>query len=537
MKFDDLIVEYLGEFGRYQRVQFCLVVLPTLFCALHSLSWTFIAPNVSHRCRLPTDIGEHPIYDIGPSELLTGCDSGNSSNCVYQTCTLKNNQTCQNGYVYSDYSRYTALERWDLICDRHILKPVVQSAYYLGQFLGSLVFGFLGDRYGRKKIFLTAIGIQFFSGIGMSLAPTWYLFALFRVGSGFAHPGIFMTAVILGMELIGPSIRSLASVISGALFSCGQVFLGLAAYFIADYQHLQMTITLPAVLFVTYIWLIPESARWLVSQRRYKEADKILRRAARQNGKHLPETWWEQLEVDSNAGSESRGTEKRNFTDLFRTPRIRCRTFVLFYVWPVVSMAYYGMSMKPDILGNNPYVNFIAGGIFEIPASVFMFLTVDRLGRKPLLIGGLTTAGLTLLSNMFISEAVFAWAPTIQFLLSKASMTLTYSTLYAYTPELFPTEIRNMAVGGCSMMARIGASSASFMVMYLVEIYGRQSITIPFSTTLILAALTVFLVLPETAGAALPETITHLEAPKNVSLRTDDNDKSIPLVEKSPSTD
>ncbi len=49
MKFDELLFTHLGEFGRYQRVQFLLVCLPTIFTAMHALSWTFTAAHVDYR--------------------------------------------------------------------------------------------------------------------------------------------------------------------------------------------------------------------------------------------------------------------------------------------------------------------------------------------------------------------------------------------------------------------------------------------------------------------------------------------------------
>uniref|UniRef100_A0AC34FYG8 Major facilitator superfamily (MFS) profile domain-containing protein n=1 Tax=Panagrolaimus sp. ES5 TaxID=591445 RepID=A0AC34FYG8_9BILA len=475
MKFDDIVTQYLGEFGRYQKIQFILVVIPTIFCAFHSLSWTFTAPNIAHRCRLESEATLlRPRYQIGPNLLLNGCENQTETGqCSYKSCSFSDGTACKFGYAYADTLRYTAVERWDLVCDKHVLKPIVQTSYYIGQLFGSLIFGFLGDRYGRKKIFLSAIAIQFISGIGMSLANGWYLFAFFRMWAGFAHPGIFMTSVILGMELIGSSYRSLASIFAGALFSIGQAILGTVAYFVTDYRM-----------------LIPESARWLVSQRRYEEADKILRMVARRNGRNMPEKWWDELEIDVDMASPSR-KRKKNFLDLLKTPKARVRTLVMFFCWPVVSMAYYGMSMKPDLLGTDPYVNFIA----EIPATIFMFFTVDKLGRRPLLCGGLILAGLTLFSNVFVSENTWEAIPMIQFLLSKASLTLCYAVIYAYTPELFPTEIRNMAVGGCSMMARFGAS-----------------------------ALLVALTLPETANHAMLETVKELEGNRS------NDEKMIPLT-------
>lgn len=76
-------------------------------------------------------------------------------------------------------------------------------------------------------------------------------------------------------------------------FALGQAILGTIAFFIRDYRFLQLAIAAPALVFLSYWWLVPESARWLISQKRYTEADVILRKAAKANKKELPECWWE----------------------------------------------------------------------------------------------------------------------------------------------------------------------------------------------------------------------------------------------------
>jgi hypothetical protein len=87
-----------------------------------------------------------------------------------------------------------------------------------------------------------------------------------------------------------------------------------------------------------------------MSQKRYEDADKVMRTAARFNGKQLPDKWWEEIDDFAHPNEKSDGLEKRNrkhnYLDLLRTPRIRCISLSTFFCWPVVSMVYYGMSMK-----------------------------------------------------------------------------------------------------------------------------------------------------------------------------------------------
>lgn len=63
--------------------------------------------------------------------------------------------------------------------------------------IGSIVLGFLGDRIGRKKVFLIGIVLLIVCGFGMAIAPHWTIFGILRIGVGFAHPGWFKLKSIL----------------------------------------------------------------------------------------------------------------------------------------------------------------------------------------------------------------------------------------------------------------------------------------------------------------------------------------------------
>lgn len=65
-----------------------------------------------------------------------------------------------------------------------------------------------------------------------------------------------MIAVVIGMELVGPTKRKIAAIVPGLCFAIGQMILGILAYFIRDYRILQAVIASPAILCISYWWYV-----------------------------------------------------------------------------------------------------------------------------------------------------------------------------------------------------------------------------------------------------------------------------------------
>ncbi|CAJ0607676.1 unnamed protein product [Cylicocyclus nassatus] len=467
ISFDVLLEQHLGNFGRYQLLQFVLLCLPTIFVAMHVMSWTFVS--------IPA--------------VIVCANSTTAENCT----TVG----------------YSAADRWDIRGDRSWIKATVQSLYYIGQMIGSLVCGIMGDKIGRKRVFYLAIILQVTCGSLLSVAPTWWLFAILKLGTGLTQPGIYSVAVVLGMELVGAKYRRLGAVVAGAFYAFGEMLLSGMAYFLTDYRILHAAIALPSLIFITYWWLVPESARWLVTKERYEEADVILHKAARMNGSYVPDKWWELLQMSQNSKYTSFGT-----IDLVRTPKMRIRTLVCFFLWPVNTMMYYGLTMKSDLGGGNLYLNFVSSALMEIPALFLVYFLIDRIGRRPMVAGSLMLAGICLIINWIVGDDVpFYWGMA-QMSITKGAVTVSYTAMYTYTSELFPTVIRNTAVGWCSTIARIGAIMSSYVALWLVDSYGKLAMVIPFCVVSMLAAILTTVFLPETMNKPMPESISEVEGTK-----------------------
>lgn len=108
--------------------------------------------------------------------------------------------------------------------------------------------------------------------------------------------------------------------------------LPLFAYFIRDWRMLLLALTVPGVLCGALWWFIPESPRWLISQGRIKEAEVIIRKAAKINGIVAPSTIFDPSELQD---LNSTKPQLHHIYDLIRTRNIRVITIMSIILWYV----------------------------------------------------------------------------------------------------------------------------------------------------------------------------------------------------------
>ncbi|KPP57036.1 solute carrier family 22 member 13-like, partial [Scleropages formosus] len=200
--------------------------------------------------------------------------------------------------------------------------------------------------------------------------------------------------------------------------------------------------------------------------------------------------------------------QRRSHTavDLVRTPQMRKRAIILFYIWFVNVLVYYGLSLGVSHLGVNLYLTQFVFGVVEIPARslVMLFLPCSRrLPQSAFLAVGGAACLLTLAVPADMPNAVTALA-----MLGKFGITASFAIIYVYSAEIFPTVLRQTGIGVSSMFARLGGVLAP-----LINLLRSHSPMVPMlifgATPLVGAALA--LALPETANRPLPDTMEDAE--------------------------
>ncbi|XP_078138862.1 solute carrier family 22 member 6-B-like [Centroberyx gerrardi] len=533
MKFENVLAGVDG-FGRFQAWIILLLVISRITLPFHFLLNNFIAVVPSHHCNLSTldDGGVFRNLTL-QQRLAVGIprlEDGTPSSCQmfaepqYHLLLNSSNITdlpmvpCQNGWVYDNTTfKSTLATEWDLVCDKRRVNMATATIFFMGVMLGAAVFGSLSDRYGRKRMLLVSYLSAIFFGFASAFSYSFTMFAVMRFLTGFSITGISIISIVLCVEWVDMTHRTAVGVLMSMDLSIFTALLPFVAYFVNDWRYLTATLTTPLFLAVISWWWLPESARWLISNGKVNDAHFYLSRCAKFNHR-------EQFMADLKPETLSKVilVEKENRTysylDLVRTPRMRRLTLLTGTVWCGVACIYYGISLNITGFGVNIYLTQFIHGAIEIPAKVFIYYSLNKIGRRLNQVGTLVLTGVCIFSNIFIPQDMWLFR-TVVGILGKGFSTATLTILTLYTTELYPTVVRQNGLGYSFSMGRVGVSAAPLIIL-LDEVW----VPLP-SVVFCLVAFTTGLLayfLPETHNVRLPETIEDIEQTRRRSICTSD---------------
>ncbi|XP_040920316.1 solute carrier family 22 member 2-like [Toxotes jaculatrix] len=551
--FDD-ILEEAGKFGRCQKRIFALLCMVSMPWAGVYVGIVFQGFTPDHWCRdsavverrqacgwSPADSRRLTVPLVNSSGVLqqSSCEQydvdWNSTGLTCDTQDLDLSKTptttCKEGWEYDYEGRRSFVTEFDLVCSDGWLVDMYQATLNVGFLVGSIAIGYLADRFGRKMSFLMSNLLNGIAGILVAVAPNYVSLLVFRTLYGFGVKGGWVAGYVLITEIVGVEYRRTVGVIYQMFFSVGILLLPLLAYFITDWRWLQVVITVPYILFLSYYWFIPESPRWLLSQNKKSKAVKVTEDMAKENKKTLSKNI--ETLTDENADSCT-----ASFLDLIRTPKMRKHTFILSYNWFTSAVVYQGLIMRLGILGGNVYIDFLISGLVEFPAAFLILFTIERIGRRLPFASANIVAGASCFITAFIPDSMF-WFKTVVACIGRLGITMAFEMVVFVNTELYPTFVRNLGVSVCSTLCDVGGIVAPFLLYRLAVIWLELPLIIFGSLAFLAGGLV--LLLPETRGVPLPDTIDDIEFPDRVkekaALKNQQLDNLLPNKDVSTNKD
>uniref|UniRef100_UPI00358EFDD0 solute carrier family 22 member 6-B-like n=1 Tax=Myxine glutinosa TaxID=7769 RepID=UPI00358EFDD0 len=524
------ILQTVGRAGPFQLIHVFLLVLPVLMLASHNLMQNFSAATPRHHCRIPW-LGNASLRtrrNLTEETLLRAAipweqDSPSSCtryvrpqwqltvNASADVSNLTEIEGCVDGWDF-DFSSFssTIITQWDLVCDKQLLKQMAQSVYMGGVLVGAIVTGGLADKFGRRSVMLASHLLVGILGVCAAFSPNLDIYILARFLTGAFLSGSVLNAFSLGLEWLDAHHRVHYTSFAGYCYTFGQFALAGCAYGIRDWRYLQVAASVPFIFFFLIGWFHPESSRWLMLHGNYNEALKGFKKVARINGKKEAGDALT-IEILKNQ-MQSHHSEKPlqktyTFVDLFRTGELRRRTLIVSFIWFATSFSYYGLAMNLHGFGFEIYIVMLMFAVADFPAKLGAFLIACYIGRRVALATLLFLAGCSCLALVFIPQDLTILR-TIMAVIGKGCLGGSFNVVLLLTGEMYPTLIRQNAIGGGSTMARVGA-----MIAPLATIMGDLYPLLPqitYGATSIIAGFCTFY-LPETLNAPLPDTMDDIK--------------------------
>ncbi|CCU85772.1 MULTISPECIES: MFS transporter [Mesotoga] len=351
---------------------------------------------------------------------------------------------------------------------------MMASSVFVGMLLGALFSGMISDRFGRKwtnLILLLIAGLSTgFTGASVSMRA----FSIGRFVAGIGYGGLLPVVNAYLTEFSSIKIRGLYLALLESSWAIGSIITGGFTMLTLNSLGWRWSFYFLALFSVPLLlisFFLPESPKYQFMKKGKVALEKIL-------GKEIDE------EIEMHKQS------KQPILGLFKGDLAR-RTIMIWISWFSVSFVYYGIyTWAPKIFmskGLTPvsslwYTFFML--IMQLPGYLTAVILIERIGRKPSLtffFGGMAVSSIVM--ALVNSSALLLVASVLISLFVLGA----WGMVYAYTPELYPTEMRALGNGASGVMARAAGIVAPFFTNLVMG--GTGSV---FVVMIFMAALSLF---------------------------------------------
>ncbi|MEI9994644.1 MAG: MFS transporter [Rhizomicrobium sp.] len=371
------------------------------------------------------------------------------------------------------------------------------AAFFAGLFVGTALFGFVADRFGRRSIFTFSLLWYTVAAAVMAFQTTAFGLDLWRFIAGIGIGVELVTIDAYIAELVPRHVRGRAFAFNQVVQFAAIPVVALLAWLLVPIAPLGIDgwrwVVLAGSAGALVVWVIrlavPESPRWLAQHGRNAEADRIVAafeaQAAVESGP-LPLAIAQPVE-----------TLQGGFAEIWRAPYL-ARTLMLIVFNLFQTVGFYGFNnwVPSFLIGQGIGVTKSLGYTFFIALAapvgpLLAVLFTDRIERKWAIVGAAACVAVFGLAFGQMRDA----APLILFgaLVTLSNNIMSFS-FHAYQAELYPTRIRALAVGFVYSWSRLSTVFSAFVIAFVLRDFGVAGVftLIAASMAVVIAAIGIF---------------------------------------------
>lgn len=365
---------------------------------------------------------------------------------------------------------------------------LIWVVWFAGLMVGATAFGWLADRYGRKRLFVATLVMYSIATVASAFSPTFGVFLLFRFITAMGVGGEYSAVTSAIAEFMPSRRRGAATAATMNFWSVGGIAAGLVGiFFLNSFVAGQLAlggVTLSAwrlcllagaaaaIYALIARRVIPESPRWLASQGRQAEANAIITKIS-----GMPD---DGTDLVGRPNTRSLGSQIGELWKSWR-PRLVYGMVLEFSG----SAAYYGLftflsayvliPQQVDVSSAAVPLFYLVGNVGALVGGFTVAALIDRLGRTTVTRLSYGTASISVLLLAVAALAKSPGATLAAFTLCVFSATCSWISAYTTFSELFPTELRATGIGVSVAAGRLGGMVGVVGLSYAVAGLGLVS--------------------------------------------------------------
>lgn len=376
------------------------------------------------------------------------------------------------------------------------------SSALLGIFFGSLVFGWLSDRVGRQKIFLTSFVIITLAAFAQFFVSSPLELLMLRLLIGFGMGGDFAVGHAILAEFSPRKHRGTLLGSFSVIWTIGYVAANVLGMIYAEsspeaWRWLLASAGVPAFIVLILRMGTPESPRWLVGQGRVQEARAII---TRHFGPHVV--------LDGSIERHESASFSRLFKkDLMRRTIFNCAFFVCLVIPYFAIYTFLPTILNVIGLSQGFGTDLLLNGFLVLGALIGIWLTI-RLSRRGFLIGSFAVCCASLVALAVLPESA-SLAMIVAFAVFTLTMSAFSNLVGVFPPECFPTDVRATGVGLAVAISRLGSAVGTFLLPISITTLGFHATMFALAGVLLLGMIVSIAWAPETKHLTLNQAAGH----------------------------